>query len=176
MRRSPVKMFRFRLLTLIVFVAITALASWGYTLKRRSAEFASKASIHLEILKQLHLRFFFGGNHLTGEDAAPQATPDFAYDVPISERQLRDFENYYGYGLTTKGEGRRTLLLLWFRYEAYLHAKYRRASKRPWFSPGPDPPEPPAGPVPPADREWWMSREWPIRIADYLKIIPNVPE
>jgi hypothetical protein len=45
MRRSSVKRFRFRLLSLMIVVAMTALAAGGYVLRRRSAEFASATKL-----------------------------------------------------------------------------------------------------------------------------------
>jgi hypothetical protein len=190
-----VKRFRFRLLSLMIVVAMTALAVWGYAMrrrsaefasaiKRRSAEFASKADQHRAKLFELKLNLMaavsFRGDVLPVVGALDQTPQE-------SERQLRHLEDFYGNGLTERdlarrdltksGQARKMLLLLWIRYEVYMYFKYRRAATRPWLPVDPDPPVPPLGPYISEGDESWSDRELQARIAEYWKTLPlRVPE
>jgi hypothetical protein len=175
----------------MIVVAMTALAAWGYVLRRRSAEFASalrrrsaefasKAKQHDVKLFELSLNLMpqgsFRGDLLPVFGPLDQTPQD-------SERQLRHLENFYGYGLTecdmarrdlTKsGQARQMLLLLWLRYEAHMYFKYQRAATRPWLPVDPDPPAPPLGPYPPSGDEWWGDGKLQRIIAEYLRILPR---
>jgi hypothetical protein len=162
-----VKRLRFRLLTLMIVVAVTALAAWRYELrrrsaefasamKRRSAEFASKADQHNRNIVELAF-IVSGRTNFTGSIMLPlQHDPsDLTRTPQDSERQLRYLEDFYGYGLTEndlakrrltkRGQAQHMLRLLWIRYEVHMYFKYRHAATRPWLPVDPDPPVPPHG-------------------------------
>jgi hypothetical protein len=190
---------RFRLLTMMILVAITALAAWGYTMKRRSAErarqsaelarrsaeFTAKAEQHHLMLSEYVYRLISGfGRSFRGEElpwyGALDETPQEA------DRRLSRLEEFYGYGLTKREMERhgldeylraqQMLTLLWLRYEVHMYFKYRRAAARPWLAVDPDPPNPPLGPLPPRERGWWKNPDLPDRFAEYLKMLtPRAP-
>jgi hypothetical protein len=184
----------------MIVVAVTALAAWGYVLRLRSAESASRASqlklrsavfaskanqhhINIELSINLGPNGSFRGDLLPVFGALDQ-TPQH------SERQLRHLEDFYGDGLTESDLARRDLTrssqaeqmlrLLWIRYEVHMYFKYQRAATSPWLPVDPDPPVPALGPYPPPrlrDDEWWKDGELQAKIAEYRKSFPNrVPE
>ncbi len=192
------KRFRFRLLSLMMVVAMIALAVWRYELRRRSAEsaefasvmrrrsaeFASKANQHRKKIIVFQVNFNAGISFSTGE---VPVFPDLTETPQDSERGLRYLEHFYGdeltesdlaqRGLTKRDQVSQMLYLLWLRYEVYMYFKYRRAATMPWLPVDPDPPLPPLGPHPPPDREWWRDAELQRKIAEYRKTFPNrVPE
>ena len=178
------KRFRFRLLSLMIVVAMTALAAWGYALRRRSAEFASKADQHDQNILQLTFLFPRG---ISFDEGTLSVGCDLTKTPRDSERQLRHLEDFYGNGLTeselaenrlTKSElARQILRVLWIRYEVHMYFKYRHAATRPWLPVDPDPPVPPLDPLSPLAREWWRDGELRAKIAEYSKTFPNrVPE
>jgi hypothetical protein len=200
MRGFSAMRFRFRLLTLMIFVAITALAAWGVTMKRRaaerarqsvelarrSAEFTARAEQHHQRIdyhqdKQLWAHgISFRGDEIPVTRSVDKTPQD-------AERHLRYLEQFYGYGLTERQMERRDLTeglqaeqmltLLWLRYEVHMYFKYRRAAAEPWLPIAPGPPKPPFGSSPPQEKEWWKNRELPVRIAEYLKsLTPCAPE
>jgi hypothetical protein len=200
MRGFSAMRFRFRLLTLMIFVAITALAAWGVTMKRRaaerarqsvelarrSAEFTAMAEQHRQqIRKHYHRLVSALGLSFRGEEF-PEIR-DLDRTPQDSEQYLRYLERFYGYGLTESEierhglneylQAEQMLTLLWLRYEVPMYFKYRRAAAEPWLPIAPDPPKPPFGSSPPQEKEWWKNRELPVRIAEYLKsLTPCAPE
>jgi len=164
----------------MIVVAMTALAAWGYALRRRSAEFASKADQHDRNIFELTFLFPRG---ISFDESTRQVGYDLTKTPQDSERQLRHLEDFYGYILTesdlaerqlTKSEHARQMLrLLWIRYEVHMYFKYRRAATRPWLAVDPDPPVPPLDPYSPLAREWWRDGELQAKIAEYLKTFPN---
>jgi hypothetical protein len=179
-----VKRFRFRLLSLMIVVAMTALAAWGYAIKRRSAEFASKADQYAEDI--FELTFLFPKSIHYDESILPIGD-NLTKTPQVSERQLRHLEDFYRYVLTesdvaerrlTKSEHARQMLrVLWIRYKVHMYFKYRRAAARPWFPVDPDPPAPLLDPYSHLAREWWRDGELRAKIAEYSKTFRNrVPE
>ena len=183
----------------MIVVALAALAAWGNALRRRSAdldstlrirsaelnsalkrlsaEFTSKARQHHEKIAEFYINLSVAGRWWSRDKGKIPASRALDQTPQDSERQLRHLEHFYGYGLTTRDQAGRTLLLLWLRYEVYMYFKYRRAADRPWAPVDPDPPVPPLDPYLPQDEEWWRDSKLQMRIAEYLKILPNlVPE
>ena len=191
---------RFRLLTLMILVAIAALAALGHTMKRRSAEhrrqsaelarrsaeFNVMAEQHREKIYDHHNRLDWAHGISFRGDGIPCYRP-LDQTPQDSERQLRYLEQFYGYGLTESQMKRRDLneqfqaqqmlTLLWLRYEVHMYFKYRRAAAEPWLPVGPDPPKPPLGPYPHLAEGWWKNADLPVRFAEYLKMLtPCAPE
>jgi hypothetical protein len=198
-----VKHLQFRLLTLMVLVAITALAAWRYTMKRRaaelarqsaelawrSAEFATKAEQHRAKMGDHFNRLIWAHGISFRGDELPEVGPlDTLEKTPQDfERQLRYLEQFYGYGLTESQRKRRDLTeqfqanqmltLLWLRYEVHMYFKYRRAAAEPWLQVAPDPPEPPLGALPPREKGWWKNPDLPETFAAYSRMLtPCAPE
>ena len=194
------KRLRFSLLTLIILVAIAALAAWGYTMKRRSAdlarqsaELARRSAEFTVIAEQHHLMLHEYDYRLISGFGISFRGVEFPCYEPLdqtpqeADRHLSDLEKFYGYGLTERDmerhglnehlQAKQMLTLLWLRYEVHMYFKYRHAAARPWLAVDPDPPKPPLGPLPPREKGWWKNADLPVRFAEYLKMLtPRAPE
>jgi hypothetical protein len=110
---------RIRLRSLMIIIAISAIATWGYTLWRRSAEYASKA-------EQCEVEVFMYKENLD--------RIDYEEEAPFHNRKRTSFSEEE----TIKRNQYEHLL----RYAERLGRKYRRAARFPWLPVEPDPPPP----------------------------------
>jgi hypothetical protein len=112
------RQFRWRIRTLMAVVAIAASSLGVYDLWRRGQSYRLQAWYHLAATRQL-----------------ANDSRSFLCSYGLTERQIE--------ANRARRAAERSVLLKASEYHLRLHAKYQRASERPWLPVGPDPPPPP---------------------------------
>ena len=112
--------FRFRLRSLMIALALASLAAWGYSMWRRSREFAARATAHQfrVFTEEINIR------SITDEYPVTQFPPRRKTHLTPAEK-------------VSLGISERVL-----RYETIMYEKYLRRAY-PWLPVAPDPPPPP---------------------------------
>jgi hypothetical protein len=114
----PMRRFRWRIRTLMAVVAIAAFSSGVHDLWRRGQSHRRQAWYHLAASRQL-----------TNDSTS------FLCSYGLNERQIESNR--------ARRVAERSVLLKAAEYHLRLHAKYQRASERPFLPVEPDPPPPP---------------------------------
>jgi hypothetical protein len=107
---------RISLRTLMIAVALAALASWGWVLRQRSARFASEAEKHY-----YRMDHYIGNRNTVYRDPHTGIRKRREQLTDAEKRQLEFYESCAS-------------------YEEQLIRKYRWAAIFPWVSPEDDPP------------------------------------